>query len=338
MKKLLIIFIGLVFFGSITAQTHTVKQLQENAKVFMQQGDFDNAVASLLKARQTDPLNMELLKNLSFAYFLQRDFAKAIETGKIVIEMDDADQQAFQILGLSYKSIASYKEANKLYKVALNKFPKGGVMYNEYGESLALEKNTKEAIIQWEKGIELDPNFSGNYYNAIKFYSDQQNYIRIILYGELFVNLESYSVKTNEVKNTLLVAYKNLFKADNKKLQLSATELSLFEQKVIAIFKEVNSNTTNLTSAEQLTEVKQLFLAKWFTNGSISFPYRLFDHWQYLATKNMLSAYNQWLLANAFSENAFSVWQQNHVDEFNQFQLFQQSRVFKISEAQYYSK
>lgn len=338
MRKLLIIFIGLVFFGSVTAQTLTVKQLQENAKAFMQQGDFDNAVASLQKARQTDPLNMELLKNLSFTYFLQRDFAKAIETGKIVIEMDDADQQAFQILGLSYKSLASYKEANKLYKIALKKFPNGGVIYNEYGESLALEKNTREAINQWEKGIQLDPNYSGNYYNAIKYYSDQQNYIRIILYGELFVNLESYSAKTNEVKNTLLVAYKNLFKIVNNKIQLSTTELSPFEQKVLAIFKEVNNNTTNLTSVEQLTEAKQLFLAKWLTTEEINFPYRLFDHWQYLATKNMLSAYNQWLLANAFSENAFSVWQQNHVDEFNQFQLFQQSRVFKIPVAQYYSK
>jgi len=329
MKKFVFILIGLIYFGSVNAQTLSVKQLQENANAFMQQGDFENAVASLLKARQTDPLNMELLKNLSFAYFLQRDFAKAIETGKIVIEMDDADQQAFQILGLSYKSIADYKEANKMYKVALKKFPKGGVIYNEYGESLALEKNSKEAIIQWEKGIQLDPNFSGNYYNAIKFYSDQQNCIRVILYGELFVNLESYSAKTIEVKNTLLTAYKKLYQTDIYNLQTAKPALSLFEQKVLSTLKEVNTNLTGIVTADQLTTTKQLFIAKWFAVDANNYPFRLFDHWQYLAKENILIAYNQWLLADKTNENT---------KEFNQFQLFQQSRVFKIPEGQYYSK
>ena len=327
MKKWLFIFIGLIIFESAATQTLTVKQLQENAKVFMQQGDFENAVASLQKARQTDPLNMELLKNLSFAYFLQRDFVKAIETGKIVIEMDDADQQAFQILGLSYKSIAAYKEANKMYKVALKKFPNGGVIYNEYGESLALEKNTKEAIIQWEKGIQLDPNFSGNYFNAIKYYSDQQNWIRIILYGELFVNLESFSAKTTEVKNTLIIAYKNLYKSDLANLLSSKSTLSAFEKKVLTIFKEASNGLVEITTAEQLTITKQLFLTKWFATEANNYPFRLFDHWQYLAKENILSAYNQWLLSEAVNENT---------KEVAQFQLFQQSRVFKIPQGQYY--
>ncbi|TAH09143.1 MAG: arginine--tRNA ligase, partial [Sphingobacteriia bacterium] len=168
MKYVLFSLMVCFFAADITAQTLTVNQLQENAQQYMQQGDYEKAVASLQKARQQAPLNMGLLTNLSFAYFLQRDFSKAIETGKVAIAMDDADQKAFQVLGLSYKSIASYKEANKMYKAALKKFPNGGVIYNEYGESLALDKNLKEAIIQWEKGIQQDPNYSGNYFNAVK--------------------------------------------------------------------------------------------------------------------------------------------------------------------------
>ena len=150
MKKGLIGLLLCFFVLDINAQTLTVKQLQENATQLLQQGDYSNAVTLLLKARQQAPFNMELLTNLSFAYFLQRDFSNAIETGKIAIELNDADQKAFQILGLSYKAIASYKEANKMYKAALKKFPNGGVIYNEYGENLALEKNLKEAIVQWE--------------------------------------------------------------------------------------------------------------------------------------------------------------------------------------------
>jgi tetratricopeptide (TPR) repeat protein len=242
MKKGLIGLLLCFFVLDINAQTLTVKQLQENATQLLQQGDYSNAVTLLLKARQQAPFNMELLTNLSFAYFLQRDFSNAIETGKIAIELNDADQKAFQILGLSYKAIASYKEANKMYKAALKKFPNGGVIYNEYGENLALEKNLKEAIVQWEKGIQLDPNYSGNYINAVKYYIDQQNWWRIILYGETYVNLDSYSSKTMEVKNHLLTAYKNLLQPSTSQQLQKDRSFSNFENATLATWQSILQN------------------------------------------------------------------------------------------------
>ena len=110
-----------------------------------------------------EPKYTEILKDHSCANYLKRDFAKAIEIGKEITDRPDADEQAFQVLGLSYKAIASYKECAKLYKTALKKFPNSGVIYSEYGELLALDKNLEDAINQWEKGIELDPGYSGNY-------------------------------------------------------------------------------------------------------------------------------------------------------------------------------
>lgn len=336
MKHVFFCLLVIFFAGKSAAQTLTVNQLQENAQQYMQQGDYEKAVSTLLKARQQAPLNMSLLTNLSFAYFLQRDFSKAIETGKVAIEMDDADQKAFQVLGLSYKSIASYKEANKMYKAALRKFPNGGVIYNEYGECLALDKNLKDAIIQWEKGIQQDPNYSGNYFNAVKYYIDQQNWLRIMLYGEIFINLESYSAKTIETKNYLLKAYQNLIHTNNLNQKQNDRPLSGFEQSILAIWSSLSPIKVAIFNIDSLTSLKNGFLQKWDKTNNLQYPYRLIDHWKQLSNEGILAAYHQWVLGDATNADEYEKWQVEHAKEFVMFQQFQQSRIFKIPTGQYY--
>ena len=109
-----------------------------------------------------------------------------------------------QILGLAYKAIAEYKESDKMYKEALKKFPNSGVLYSEYGDLLASNDNEAAAIKQWEKGIETDPNHSGNYYYAAKYYAKKGNIIWGLLYSEIFLNIESFSKRTEEIKSILV--------------------------------------------------------------------------------------------------------------------------------------
>jgi len=139
MKKLFFILIMAALASNVYAQTPTVKQFQESAMALMQQGDFTNAMVALEKAKALEPQNLETIKNISFCFYLQREFAQAIDAGKLAIELPNADQQSFQILGMAYKSIADYAAANKMYKLALKKFPIGGVIYSENGESLFQE-------------------------------------------------------------------------------------------------------------------------------------------------------------------------------------------------------
>src|SRR4051794_15556096 len=134
------------------AQTQDVATLRETARSLMKQGDFENATLVLNKALQQQPDNLDLLKDQAFIFYLKRDFAGAIETGKKITARTDADVQCFQILGLAYKAIAEFKESDKMYKEALKKFPNSGVLYSEYGDLLASNNDADDAIKQWEKG------------------------------------------------------------------------------------------------------------------------------------------------------------------------------------------
>jgi len=51
----------------------------------------------------------------------------------------------------------------------------------------------------------------GNYYHASKFYYAAMDVARSLVYGEQFINLESYSVRTAEIKILLIESYKRAF-------------------------------------------------------------------------------------------------------------------------------
>src|SRR5205085_10449286 len=99
------------------------------------------------------------------------------------------------------------KEADAMYKKRIKKFNKSGALYNEYGELLSSMQNAA-AINQWEKGIEMDPSYSGNYYNAAKYYYFTTDKIWSIIYAEIFINIEPLSARTTEVKSLLFDSYK----------------------------------------------------------------------------------------------------------------------------------
>src|SRR5664279_1792602 len=199
--------------------------LQRVAKQFMRAGDYPNAVMVLNNALKKDPDNLEIQKDLTFTYYLQRNYSSAVESGRKLIARKDADEQCYQILGMALKAIDEKKEADKMYRQGIKKFPASGELYNEYGEMLWAKKDA-EAIRFWERGIEVDPNYSSNYYNASKFYYFTYDKVWSLIYGEIFINLESYSKRTPEIKMLMIEGYKKLF--TDLKLPKSQINKNLF--------------------------------------------------------------------------------------------------------------
>src|SRR6478752_3112780 len=78
---------------------------QETARNFMRVGDWDNAILVLNRALQSDPKNLELLKDLAFSYLYDKNYAKALEVVKPLLDRDDADVPTFQIAGNVYKAL-----------------------------------------------------------------------------------------------------------------------------------------------------------------------------------------------------------------------------------------
>ena len=337
MKRFFSLLLVLLAAFSVMAQPENPKTLHETAKTFMRSGDFDNAIIVLTRALQQDKDNLEMQKDLVMSYYQKRDYQKALDGVKALIDRDDADVVTFQIAGNVYKALEQVKDCEKLYKRALKKFPKSGPLYSEYGELLWSTKDFS-AIEQWEKGIEMDPGFSGNYYNAALFYFYAKDKAWSLLYGEIFVNMESLSERGAAMKEQLLQAYKEKLFADADLLKGEEKNKSQFAKSFLQSMNKQSSLAEKGINTEVLTMIRIRFILDWYENNAAKFPFRLFDYQLQLIREGMFDAYNQWLFGATENLAAYDNWIKTHAEEYNGFNAFQRSRVFKMPRGQHYQE
>lgn len=319
---------------SVTAQEKDVPNMIETAKAYMRGGDFNNAILIYNRLLQSDPKNLELLKNLAYTYYLKKDLVSAYNTAEKMADRADADVQTYQIMGMIYKALENSKDAEKMYRLALKRYPRSGALHNEYGEMLWAKEKFKDAVAQWEEGIRMDPNYSGNYYNAAKYYYFSSDKVWGLLYGEIFINLESYSPRTNEVKKLLLDGYKKLF-ADADILKRQDTKNDFVKAYLATMQNHASDINTGITM-ENLHNLRMNFIREWDQALLAKYPYRLFDHQNQLLGMSLLEAYDYWIFGDLFKAGSFESWSNAHPNEKAEFLRLQQNRVFKIPDGQYY--
>lgn len=220
-----------------------------------------------------------------------------------------------------------------MYKQGIKKFPSSGELYNEYGEMLWVQQDN-EAIRFWEKGIEVDPNYSSNYYNASKYYFYTYDKVWCLIYGEMFINLESYSRRTPEIKSLLVDGYKKLF-TDIKSPKNQSVK-NPFATAYLTVMTN-QAQTINLgVTPESLGILRSKFILEWFEKYADKYPFRLFEYQRQLLKEGMFDAYNEWAFGASMGLASFQNFTALHADDYNRFINFQKGRVFKVPAGQNY--
>jgi tetratricopeptide (TPR) repeat protein len=339
MKKYLFTLLLFIATAGFAQDAPNAQALHETAQGFLKQGDYENAILVLKRSLELQPNDLQISKDLLFTYYLKRDFAKALEVGKPLVDRSDADAQSFQMMGLVYKAIADDKEAEKLYKRGLKKFPDEGVLYSEYADLIA-EKEPGNALKLWEKGIEVDPNNSSNYYFVAKRYAQSGDILWSILYAEMFLNMESFTARSTEMKNLLLDQYKKFFVMGYTAPTPASTGKKPAPMSFTKAVAEVLSNQQSQTgfgiTPESLTAIRTRFILDWYNKYADKFPFRLFEQQRQLLQEGMFEAYNFWLFGPAANLRTYQTWEQFHKDELNTFLGFVRSKVFKVPAGQQY--
>jgi Tfp pilus assembly protein PilF len=327
----------IVSFLAITtfAQPEDVKALHENARTFMRSGDFDNAIIVLVRALQQDKNSLELQKDLVMCYYLKRDYAKALEGAETLLDRNDADVVTYQLAGNIYKALEQVKDCEKIYKKGLKKFPKSGPLYSEYGELLWATKDYS-AIDQWLKGIQNDPGYGGNYYNAALYYFFTKDKVWSLIYGEIFVNMESLSERGAAMKQLLLQGYKEKLFAEADLQKGEEKNKSEFAKAFLLGMSKQSSLANKGITLETLTMIRTRFILDWYASNAGKFPFKLFDYHQQLLREGLFEAYNQWLFGPVDNLAAYDNWTRSNAEQYSAFNSFQRNRVFKMPAGQYY--
>ena len=333
MKSFLATFVFVLISACLHAQVN-IDTLRMRAQKFIIQGDYDNALLVLNHAAEMDAGNIDVLKDEAYVYYLERNYAKAIEIGKNITSHSGADAQSFQVLGMAYKATADYASCEKMYKKAVKEFSNSGALYADYGDLMVQQNKLSEAIKFWEKGIQVDPNNSSNYYYAARYYSQKNKPLWAVLYSETFVNIESLTQRTVEIKDILLSNYFKLLNTDV--LNALSASNNGFEKAIASVYSNYASMFNDNLSPEQLTAIRTRFILDWYKNNTPPYNYRLFEHQQMLLQQGMFDAYNQWLFGPSASTSAYQLWMNNHATEMKEWQTYLRSVVYKIPAGQYF--
>jgi len=358
MNKLILIIFLVPAVTTAVGQTGDNKtqahQLKQEAVQIMDNGDPDKAITMLESAQKLDPDDHTYLYEMGYALYLKKDYSKAVDVFKRTTKYPDVTDQCYQMLGNAYDMNGQRNKARDAYADGLKKFPAAGRLYMESGLLDMIEKNYDKAAKSWETGIQVQPAYASNYYRLTKLFAQSTDRIWAIFYGELFMNIERNSDRTEEISGLLFKLYKAsiTFSDTSNAVKVDlANSTILFDPKkglklpfhiVFPLDFTVAVTLPALTSKKEidialLSQTRTNFLDIWFDKQKHNeqYPNVLLDFHRTLKEKGMLEAYNYWILMKG-NEEEFTQWHNSHHDQFDAFAAWFKDNPLLLDTSHYF--
>ena len=157
-----------------------------------------------------------------------------------------------------------------------------------------------------------------------------------LIYGEIFVNMESLSQRGAAMKELLFKSYKEKLFKEVDLMKGEENNKSAFAKAFLQAMAKQSSLVSKGVTTETLTMIRTRFILDWYESNASKYPLRLFEYHQQLLREGMFEAYNQWLFGTVENLTAYDNWTRSHADEYKGFIAFQKGRVFRIPAGQYY--
>ncbi|PWA04642.1 tetratricopeptide repeat protein [Flavobacterium psychrotolerans] len=332
-KTFKIILFSLLIITNISfAQTNSEiawSKAKEAVKL-MDKGQYEDSRKLLLEAQKLDPEEYTFSYEFAYSYYLAKNYESAIKEFEKTNKYNKVSAALYQTWGNAYDIIDNPKKAFEIYDLGLKLNPKAGVLYLEKGNVYNDRVSGEKAIPHFEKGIEVDPTFSSNYYRAALYYLKSTEQIWGMIYGEIFMNLESNTGRTVEISKLLFDTYKSQIKITGwGKSQVDfCTKMIMYADQpnqfpfcmtyASTLLLAIPPETTTI-DLSSLNTIRQKFIEEYFfMKRNEIHPNVLFDYLKKVSEAGHLEAYNYWLLQKGDTIE-FDKWKVTHGDNWTKF-------------------
>lgn len=347
-KKLVLLLVCTVFTLESIAQpiignSERTRELYAKAKKYGAKRDYPNAILVFNQLAGMEPRNLIYRRELAYAYYQGGDLSRATQIITPLLKAKEADEATFLTASQIFRARDMNKAAISAVERGIKKFPKSGILYSDYGRLYADKKKYKKAESAWEKGVKYEPNFHLNYYNLAKNYFVSKRPLWAIIYGETFINMERYSMRSEEIKKIVFDSYKQLIgnnqlvtyasKNEQKNLKRGKSD---FENKVNAIYENLADVVIGGVDIDNVVMLRTRFLLRWIQVEQRDYPFQLFNFMNDLLALGHFEAYNQWLFGKAADNTEYINWVKNNATQFAEFEKFYRGYKYKNMPNQYY--
>jgi len=337
-------------------QTDKEKALSkgEEAIKLMDNGKIKESIKLLKEAEKLDPERFDYPYELAYAHYINKNYKGAIKILEKNKKHKNVNERLFQLLGNSYDIIGKTDKAFIAYNEGLEIFPNSGIIYLEKGNVYWNKEKYNEALPFYEKGIELDPSFSSNYYRATLLYFGSTEEVWGLIYGEIFMNIERNSGRTSKISKLLFDTYKSQinFTSDSsfsvsfsQNAQINISDLSdtnniklpfgigIYEPTLM--LSMINETSININS---LDRIRENFNKSYYENKrDENYPNILFDYQRKVRKAGHFEAYNHWILMKG-DEERFDKWHSENEKKWDEFiEWFSNNGLELDNENKFYS-
>lgn len=338
----LVLFILSNSFGQKDAEK--AEKYADKAIVFMQKENPRRASKLLEKAIKFNDQKIAYYYRLAYAYHADEAYKESIGVLNHVISEKEANAMVYELLGMNYIHLNQLDEAFDSYVLGVKKFPNDGHLYAELGRLEMAKENYLAALDHFENGILMDPEHASNYYYSSKIYCSSTEEIWGLIYGEMFINIEKNTNRTEEISKLLYDTFKseirfhkdssisvNICQDQNKpatgsnSLDTLSFGKDIVERNLLKSLVDIDE-----ISPRSLNIMRNNFIAHYYQNKDENFRrHKLFEFHKKLIKHGHFEAYNYWLFMMGDLEK-FKLWEQDNTSQWilfldwfkeNQFQV-----------------
>ncbi len=322
---------ALVLYGNLCVAQSAwpspeVEQMYDQARTYMTNGNVKQAIILYQQAIPLAPDNPLLFRDLGKAYYLNGNYAEAKKTLESVIKTPQADEQTFQVMAACQTADRDTKGTKNTLEKGISHFPNSGMLYHELGKYYDEEGEVPAALSKWLDGIQRDPAYHVNYYEAARIYATTSHPIWAILYGETFVNMESQTQRADETRKLIMDAYRKLYNTTATNApefkKVKETQATSFEEAVYTTYLHLSPVVLDGITTENLTMLRTRFQMEWFATYASQYPFTLFSYQDNMTRNGFFDVYNEWLFGMAESKQIYEAWNKFHAGSIQQFTLW----------------
>ncbi len=288
----------------------------------MMQGNMPQAIVTYQQAINLAPDKMVLYRDLAQAYYLSGNYDDALKVLEPIMKNKDADEQSYQIKAACQTATKDIKKAKSTLQEGLKRYPNSGILYHDLGKIYEEDNQLVYALESWLNGIQADPAYHVNYYEAARTYMGTKKPVWAVIYAEMFLNIEQHTPRADETRDMLLGAYMRMFqslgttggipKYKDKKKPISFG--NTFEDAVSLTYLHLSPVISDGINTENLIMLRTRFMMDWTRNYAAKYPFSLYSRLNDMLQNGQFDTYNQWIFGKIDNPQDFEIWKKFHSD------------------------
>lgn len=331
MKNKYSVLLFLLLFLNFYSQKKTFKcEKVYDAVKLIDAEKYNEAIAILRECEKIDSKEYTYPYEIALAHTYNKEYEKAITELKRIKNYDNIGADYYQLLGNNFDYMGKPEQAILIYDEGLKKFPNAGRLYLEKGVMYEAEKPL-DAIKIYEEGIEAEPMYPSNYYRASKIYLKTNDRLSGLIYGEIFMNLERTTKRTQEMSELLYNGYKNsmTFSKNEKRTDFCPSVIDIDKFKTDKMMPLCSNFAFSFMLAMtefdefnyiNLMQMRKIFLKEYLNiNKKVkNSPNVLINYLKKMDDNKVFNAYNHYLFQIANGDD-FTKWQEKNKEEYDKF-------------------